>query len=258
MLRGNAASNVDAYVARRPMPGKRLRTVDAPMPLVLGAGRRIFDIVGSLTLLLVLLPLLAGIAVAVKLTSRGPVFYLQTRVGMNRRTSRDQRRAPSSVSTPERRRGDRRVIASAGKLFRICKFRSMVDGAENAVGATWAVPDDPRITPVGRILRKTRLDELPQLVNVLRGEMSFIGPRPERPFFVEKFCLSMPTYTGRLVTPPGITGLAQVEHKYDTSYEDVRLKLEYDLRYLQNRSVRMDLLIFLKTIKVMLSGSGAH
>jgi lipopolysaccharide/colanic/teichoic acid biosynthesis glycosyltransferase len=153
---------------------------------------------------------------------------------------------------------DGRAIACAGRLYRILKFRTMVDGAEAQRGPTWASKNDARITPIGRLLRRTRLDELPQLINVLRGEMSFIGPRPERPFFVERFQRSIPDYSERLTVVPGITGLAQVEHKYDTSEEDVRRKLDWDLRYLRNRSVVLDLRILWKTVRVVLSGHGAH
>jgi lipopolysaccharide/colanic/teichoic acid biosynthesis glycosyltransferase len=158
----------------------------------------------------------------------------------------------------DRRRNDRRTIASAGRLFRISKFRTMIDGAETRLGPTWASKNDGRITPLGRLLRRTRLDELPQLFNVLRGDMSFIGPRPERPFFVEKFRRQIPGYMERLSVAPGITGLAQVEHKYDTDVEDVRLKLEYDLRYIRRRGLVLDLRILLQTVRVVLSGSGAH
>jgi lipopolysaccharide/colanic/teichoic acid biosynthesis glycosyltransferase len=230
-----------------------------PDPRPTTVARRAVDMLGACVLLVALAPVFVVVALAVRLTSPGPVIYSQTRVGINRRGSMERRvNAAFSGAIVDRRRVDRRAVASAGRLYRILKFRTMVDGAEAKRGPTWATKNDDRITPIGRILRKTRLDELPQLVNVLRGEMSFIGPRPERPFFVDRFRMSIPEYMERLTVVPGITGLAQVEHKYDTSEEDVVLKLEYDLRYLRNRSLGQDLRILWKTVRVVLSGHGAH
>lgn len=223
-----------------------------------GRVRRAIDIFGSLLLIILLFPLFVFIALCVRFSSPGPVLYQQTRVGINRRSGRDRRRAPRPAGTVDHRRGDRRVVASSGRLFRIVKFRTMKDGAESALGPTWAAKNDGRVTSVGRFLRRTRLDELPQLVNVLCGDMSFIGPRPERPFFVEQFRRVIPGYMERLTVPPGITGLAQVEHKYDSSVDDVRLKVEFDLRYLRTRGVHTDLRILFKTVRVVLCGSGAH
>jgi lipopolysaccharide/colanic/teichoic acid biosynthesis glycosyltransferase len=220
--------------------------------------RRSLDVAGSLVLLALLSPVLLALALAVKLTSPGPVIYQQTRVGMNRRAGRDPRSSTRIAVAVDRRRAERRVIASAGRLFRIMKFRTMVDGAESTRGPIWASKNDDRITAVGRFLRRTRMDELPQLFNVLAGDMSFIGPRPERPFFVEKFRRVIPDYAERLTVPPGITGLAQVEHRYDASVDDVRLKLEFDLRYLRNRSLVYDIRILCKTVSVVISGTGAH
>lgn len=233
---------------------------DAPLiaPMPTGPIRRVFDIVGAIVLLAALAPVLVAIGVAVAVTSPGPVIYKQTRVGINRRGGQERRAQPGGTGPSDRRRTDRRVVTSAGCLYHILKFRTMVDGAEAKRGPQWASKNDDRITPLGRLLRRTRLDELPQLVNVLRGEMSFIGPRPERPFFVERFEQSIPRYSERLTVVPGITGLAQVEHKYDTSEDDVRRKLDWDLRYLENRSVSMDLRILWKTVRVVLSGHGAH
>jgi lipopolysaccharide/colanic/teichoic acid biosynthesis glycosyltransferase len=201
---------------------------------------------------------LAVIAIATRFSTPGPAIYRQTRVGLNRRARPDRRKAPTQFHPLDRRRAERRVIASAGRLFRITKFRTMVDGAESTRGPIWAAENDDRITRLGKILRRTRMDELPQLINVLAGDMSFIGPRPERPFFVERFRRIIPDYAERLTVPPGITGLAQVEHKYDASVEDVRLKLEYDLRYLRHQSLLLDLRILWKTIRVVISGAGAH
>ncbi len=220
--------------------------------------RRVVDVLGSVSLIVLLSPVFAAIALAVRLSSPGPVIYRQTRVGINRRSGIDRRAMLAGGAPVDRRRVDRRTIASAGDLFRICKFRTMIDGAETRVGPTWAAKNDGRVTALGRFLRRTRLDELPQLLNVLQGDMSFLGPRPERPFFVEKFRRQIPGYMERLTVAPGISGLAQVEHKYDTDVEDVRLKLEYDVRYIRNRGLRQDLQILLKTFRVVVSGSGAH
>jgi lipopolysaccharide/colanic/teichoic acid biosynthesis glycosyltransferase len=249
-----ASSAVHASTAAVPVRAAPVYLCPCPP----GRLRRAVDIVGSLILIFLLLPLFLIIAVCVKASSPGPAIYQQTRVGINRRSGRDQRRTPRAPGTIDRRRGDRRVIASAGRLFRIMKFRTMKDGAESTLGPTWAAKNDGRVTSVGRFLRRTRLDELPQLFNVLYGDMSFIGPRPERPFFVEQFRRVIPGYMERLTVPPGITGLAQVEHKYDSTVDDVRLKVEFDLRYLRTRGALTDFRILLKTVRVVLSGSGAH
>lgn len=220
--------------------------------------RRMIDVIGASCLLVALAPLFAAIALAVKRASPGPVFYRQTRVGINRRSGLDRRSPVSLPVAVDRRRVDRRTIACAGRQFRIVKFRTMVEDAEAATGPRWAGKIDSRITAIGRVLRRYRLDELPQLLNVLRGDMTFIGPRPERPFFVERFRRRIPGYGDRLAALPGITGLAQVEHKYDETEEDVRRKLEFDLRYLRERGLRTDLRILGKTVVVVLTGTGAH
>jgi lipopolysaccharide/colanic/teichoic acid biosynthesis glycosyltransferase len=243
------AANV---VAAMPAP----RVVTEPQPP--DRTRRFVDVVGATALLLFFLPLMITIAAAIRLSSGGPVFYRQTRVGINRRDGGDRRGAVSRQAGMDRRRMDRRTIASAGKQFRIVKFRTMVEDAEAETGPQWAAKGDVRITAIGRFLRRYRLDELPQLVNVLRGDMTFIGPRPERPFFVERFRRRIPGYAERLRTLPGITGLAQVEHKYDESEEDVRRKLEYDLRYIRERGLGTDLRILWRTVIVVLTGAGAH
>jgi lipopolysaccharide/colanic/teichoic acid biosynthesis glycosyltransferase len=240
--------------------------VTAPLPVSTAAPpaeddfgpRRFVDIVGALILMVLLSPVMLAVAAVIRCTSPGPVLYQQTRVGMNRRHGVD-RRSPVARPVPvDRRRVDRRTIASAGKQFRIVKFRTMVENAEAVSGPCWAAKSDARVTGVGAFLRRYRLDELPQLINVLQGDMTFIGPRPERPFFVERFRRRIPSYADRLASRPGITGLAQVEHKYDESEEDVRRKLEYDLRYLRDRGLRNDLRILWKTVVVVLTGAGAH
>jgi len=188
--------------------------------------KRLMDISVSLFVLLAFLPVWLLVAVAIKLDSKGPVFYSQERVGRY------------------------------GKIFRILKFRSMYQDAESRTGPVWAGKDDPRVTRVGKVLRKLRIDEVPQLINVLKGEMSLIGPRPERPYFVEQLKKEIPYYTRRLRVRPGITGWAQIKHEYDQSLDDVRKKIQYDLYYLENMSLRMDLKIILNTIYTVLSGKG--
>ena len=220
--------------------------------------KRLVDLLGAALLLVFFAPLAVLIAVAIKLDTPGPVIYRQERVGLNRRR-RARRRGFAMVAVARNlRKGDRRGMAAEGRPFQIYKFRTMVAHAEREAGPVWALKDDPRITRVGRILRATRLDELPQLWNVLRGDMSLVGPRPERPFFVLRFAKHIPRYPSRLYTHPGITGLAQVEHRYDASEEDVRIKLGYDLRYIEGYSLLTDLRILAKTVIVMITRKGAR
>jgi sugar transferase (PEP-CTERM system associated) len=173
-------------------------------------------------------PLMLLVALAVRLSSPGPVLYRQTRVGRN------------------------------GELFTLCKFRSMYQDAEAHTGAVWAKKDDPRTTPVGRWLRKMRLDELPQLFNVVKGEMCIVGPRPERPEFVQMLEKKIPYYRQRLCVKPGVTGWAQVNHKYGDTIEDTITKLEYDLYYIKNMATSLDVYIIFHTIKTVLLGRGAQ
>jgi len=188
-------------------------------------------------------PLMLLIAVLVKLSSPGPVFYKQTRVGLDRRHGR-----PDTS-------GGRRRIDYGGRLFTIYKFRTM--RVEPVARQVWASPDDPRVTPIGRILRKYRLDELPQLINVLKGDMNIVGPRPEQPEIFIDLRTRIDQYPKRQEILPGITGWAQINHHYDASIEDVRNKLRYDLEYLGRRSVLEDLKIMAKTIPVMVFRKGA-
>ncbi|HSL90558.1 MAG TPA: sugar transferase [Ignavibacteriaceae bacterium] len=190
--------------------------------------KRLLDIVISFILLLISLPAVIISAIAIKLDSKGSVFFKQERSGMN------------------------------GKSFKMVKFRSMYQDAEKLTGPVWSQKDDPRITKVGRIIRKLRIDEIPQMYNVLKGEMSLVGPRPERPFFVEKLSEQIPYYKRRLKVRPGITGWAQVKHKYDESIEDVKIKLRYDLFYIENMSIRMDMKILFRTIFVVIFGKGHY
>ena len=211
-----------------------------------GGARRALNVAVALLLLTLTAPLWVIIAIAIKLTSPGPVFHLQTRVGL------DQRRGSTKPGDP-RRRND-----VGGRPFTIYKFRTMRVGAETSTGAIWATVGDPRITGVGRFLRQYRLDELPQLLNVLRGEMNLVGPRPERPTIVADLRREIPHYQGRHRTLPGITGLAQVNLEYDSSLEDVRRKVAHDLEYIRKASVWEDFKIMLKTIPVMLFRRGSR
>jgi sugar transferase (PEP-CTERM system associated) len=189
--------------------------------------KRFSSIVISVTGLLLCIPLVPLVVLAIKLTSFGPVLYRQKRVGRK------------------------------GVVFECFKFRTMCADAEADSGPTWADDDDPRITSVGRFLRKCRMDEIPQLWNVLRGDMHLVGPRPERPEFVESLSEAIPHYHLRHAVRPGITGWAQIRYKYGNSVEDAREKLRYDLFYIKNMAIGLDVLIFVQTLKVILLGRGA-
>jgi len=196
------------------------------MPAWEKSAKRLIDIVVSLLILLLFLPLSILIAILIRLESKGPIFYIQDRVGKD------------------------------GRIFRMLKFRSMYHEAEKHSGPVWANRRDPRVTKVGRLIRKPHFDEIPQLINVLRGDMSLVGPRPERPYFVEHLSKEIPIYYRRLKVRPGLTGWAQVKYKYDESVEDVKVKLSYDLFYIENMSLRMDMKILLATIYPVLLGKG--
>jgi lipopolysaccharide/colanic/teichoic acid biosynthesis glycosyltransferase len=216
--------------------------------------KRTIDICGASIGLILTLPLWVLIAIAIKLESKGPIFYRQERVGQNRR--RRDRRAVLLPGQERRQQHDRRTQPGHGKTFLIVKFRSMRQNAESGTGPVWAQKNDPRITHVGHLLRITRLDELPQIINVLKGNMSLVGPRPERPFFVNDLHTKIKDYTARFDVKPGITGLAQVEHKYDESIEDVFKKISYDLRYIRNRTILQDVKIIMRTVVVVLTARG--
>lgn len=190
--------------------------------------KRLMDIIISFLFLIFASPIILITAIAIKLESKGPVFYKQERSGLN------------------------------GKVFKIIKFRSMVQDAEKSSGPVWSTKNDPRITKVGRFIRKVRIDEIPQMINVLRGDMSMVGPRPERPYFVEKLSQEIPLYKRRLKVRPGITGWAQVKHKYDETIEDVKMKLRYDLFYIENMSLKTDFIILFRTVFVVLFGKGHY
>ncbi len=196
--------------------------------------------------LILLSPALLLIAVAVKLTSRGPVLYTQTRIGIDRRWARN----PGDEADP------RRAHNLGGRVFTIYKFRTMCVNAEHLSGAVWAAKEDPRVTPVGKFLRQYRLDELPQLFNVLLGDMNVVGPRPERPSIFAQLRTTIPQYDARQRVKPGITGLAQVNQQYDQCLDDVRNKLRYDLEYLRRQSFWEDIRIMLKTVPVILFKRG--
>jgi lipopolysaccharide/colanic/teichoic acid biosynthesis glycosyltransferase len=213
------------------------------------------DFLGALIGLILLIPLFLIIAILIKLDSPGSVFYTQTRVGQNRRNG-DRRRTDCFVGE-DRRGRDRRRENFFGKPFEVIKFRTMVENAEKKCGPIWATKNDPRITRVGAFLRKTRMDELPQLINVLKGDMSLIGPRPERPVFVSDLSQKVDRYTERLKFKPGITGLAQVENGYDSSVDSVKAKVNMDLQYINRWSLWQDLKIIFKTIIVVITGKGA-
>ena len=188
--------------------------------------KRVLDIVFALLLIILAAPLMAIIAVAIRLNSRGPVLFRQLRVGLH------------------------------GKTFFMFKFRSMYENAEHQTGPVWASAGDRRVTPIGRILRGFRLDEIPQAFNVLRGEMSMVGPRPERPYFVDELAKQIPFYTFRHRVKPGITGWAQVMYRYGDSFEDALEKLKYDFYYAEHGSFLCDLRILVKTFKIVLQGGG--
>jgi lipopolysaccharide/colanic/teichoic acid biosynthesis glycosyltransferase len=187
-------------------------------------------------------PIMLAIALLIKLTSPGPVIYRQTRVGIDRR---------STFGGNWRRRVDH-----GGRLFTMYKFRTMTVPAAGQDAQVWAKPDDPRVTPIGRVLRKLRLDELPQLYNVLKGDMNVVGPRPEQPAIFMEMREKVPGYATRQRVLPGITGWAQINHHYDRCVNDVRTKVRLDLQYLQNASVAKDLQILARTIPVVVLRKG--
>ena len=190
--------------------------------------KRTLDLMLSVSMIILFLPLIIVTAVLIKIDSTGPVLFSQERVGMNK------------------------------KPYLLYKFRSMVEDAEKQSGPVWASDNDKRTTRVGKVIRKWRIDEIPQLWNVLKGDMSFVGPRPEREFFVNKLQLIVPYYVERFSVKPGITGWAQVCYSYGASVDDAVEKLNYDLFYIKNMSVFMDLMIILRTIKIVIFGKGAR
>lgn len=207
---------------------------------------RVLNVAVAVFGLIAFLPLGVLIALTIKLTSRGPVFYTQTRIGLDRRTQ------PARATTPKRFKN------LGGKPFKIYKFRTMRVDAEHGTGAVWARKHDPRVTSIGGVLRQYRLDEIPQLWNVIRGEMSVVGPRPERPSIFTELREKIPNYKYRQRALPGITGYAQINLAYDSSIEDVREKLKHDLEFIQKRSLWLEIKIMLQTVPVMLFRRGSR
>jgi lipopolysaccharide/colanic/teichoic acid biosynthesis glycosyltransferase len=205
---------------------------------------RIMNVAIATTALIIASPVLLVFAALVKLTSPGPVFYRQARVGIDRRR------------TARRNQYDRRARDLGGLPFIIYKFRSRYINAEQGSGAVWATDGDPRITPIGRLMRKCRVDELPQLLNVIRGDMNIVGPRPERPVIFSRLRNDIAEYPLRQRARPGITGWAQINHTYDRCLDDVRTKVKYDLEYLARQGVREDLRIMARTVPVVVLGKG--
>jgi exopolysaccharide biosynthesis polyprenyl glycosylphosphotransferase len=190
--------------------------------------KRAFDLLASVLLLLFSIPIMLFAAIAIKLDSRGPIFHLQERVGLN------------------------------GDVFKLVKFRSMQTDAEEDGVPRWAAVNDSRVTRVGAFMRRTRVDEIPQIFNVSRGEMSFIGPRPERPYFVDELRQSIPYYFERHRVKPGISGWAQLNYPYGASVEDAKEKFQYDLYYIKNYSLFLDLIVLIQTARVVLWPDGVR
>jgi len=206
--------------------------------------RRVLNLLVASVALVAVSPLMVLIAVVVKCTSRGPIFYSQTRVGLDRR-------GRSAAARNLRRSND-----LGGRPFRIYKFRTMCMNAEQLTGAVWATRGDPRVTMVGRFLREYRLDELPQLLNVIKGDMNIVGPRPERPTIFADLRTKVDDYSLRQRVRPGITGLAQITQHYDGSLEDVRHKVQHDVEYIRHQGLVEDFRIMLRTVPVVLFRRG--
>lgn len=246
-----AASSVEPYsghytpiLAARPRRGVREPVAPCvPRSRVEWVNRSVNVLLAAVALV-ALIPLLLVIAIVVRLTSRGPVLYTQQRVGVNRRRRRTQ-----AIY-------DRRATDVGGRVFTIYKFRTMRVDAEKTSGAVWATHDDPRVTPLGRFLRQSRLDELPQLFNVILGDMNIVGPRPERPTIFADLRTRIEDYHVRQRTRPGITGWAQINNSYDASLDDVRAKVRFDIDYIERQSLLHDIRIMLRTVPVMLFKRG--
>jgi lipopolysaccharide/colanic/teichoic acid biosynthesis glycosyltransferase len=231
------------------MPGVE-RAGESSLPVVPreldeSRARRILNVAVAAIGLVIAAPLLLGIAILVRLTSPGPVLYRQVRVGLDSRNPLE----PAG--------NHRRLINYGGRPFTIYKFRTMSSTGRTNDKQVWATKNDARVTPLGRILRKYRLDELPQLFNVLKGDMNIVGPRPEQPNLFASLSAQVPNYADRQRVRPGITGWAQINHHYDTSIEDVRKKVGFDLEYIARQSALEDLRIMLRTAPVLVFKKGA-
>jgi lipopolysaccharide/colanic/teichoic acid biosynthesis glycosyltransferase len=242
--RAGVAATPDVEVIYQPRPTP-VATIGEVVPAERSElASRVLNVVIAVVAMVLLAPVFLLVALAVKLSSRGPIFYMQTRVGIDRRWNRTQAMY------------DRRQQDLGGSVFTIYKFRSMYTDAETKSGAVWATRSDSRVTPVGKVLRQLRLDELPQLLNVLKGDMNIVGPRPERPSIFVRLRNDIAEYPMRQRAKPGITGWAQINHSYDSCLEDVRKKVQYDLEYLQRQSLAEDLKIMAKTVPVMIFKKG--
>lgn len=220
-------------IARRPtggmiLAGQSVLSAKSLKNIGYLAGKRIFDVLCSLALLTFAVPVMVVVSIAIRLSSPGPAIYCQRR------------------------------LTDGGKVFTIFKFRTMSTDAESTCGAVWADPKDNRVIPIGRFLRKTRLDELPQLLNVLIGDMSFVGPRPERPEIARQLTKELPAFARRLEVRAGLTGLAQIAAGYADDVESYRKKLAWDILYIKKRSLYLDSVIVIRTIVVVLTGHGAR
>ncbi len=235
------------------------RGIVEPLPEATQLAKRALDVFAATIGILLLWPLMLLAALAVKISSPGSAIFSQQRVGLNRRNRDviDRRSSGVAVDHSERRLFlKRRQETGYGMIFTLYKFRTMAIDAEKN-GAQFAVQNDPRVTRLGRFMRKTRIDELPQLWNVLRGDMSLVGPRPERPEFIEELTAKVPDYLDRLQLKPGLTGVAQIENGYDNDIDSFKRKVRYDLLYLRHCCLRNDLKILLRTVNVVLTGKGA-
>jgi lipopolysaccharide/colanic/teichoic acid biosynthesis glycosyltransferase len=231
---------------------------EARMSSVSESIKRIFDIVFAGAALVLLAPFILLVAVMIKVESRGSIFYKQERIGLNRRQNDRRRSEAQGYEGPERRRAnDRRKKIHSGKPFSMYKLRTMRSDAEKDGPALSAGKEDSRITKIGRLLRRTRIDEIPQFINVIRGDMSIVGPRPERSFFINQVRQEVPEFPLRLKVKPGITGLAQVEDGYADTVEKMKGKLYYDLKYISRLSLFQEISILFKTVYVVISGKGA-
>jgi lipopolysaccharide/colanic/teichoic acid biosynthesis glycosyltransferase len=266
MMPGAGASGSTPFAPHIASPSTRLLTdteIVRPIPVVYEPGPdsastsrkaaarsgsqkmdRMMNVVLASIGLMVAAPIMLVFAVLVKISSPGPIFYTQARVGLDRRRGLTASRSY-----------DRRTRDLGGRPFMILKFRTMRIGAEKN-GAVWAARGDSRVTAVGRVMRKYRIDELPQLLNVVRGDMNIVGPRPERPSIFSRLCDDIADYPLRQQARPGITGWAQVNQAYDTSIDDVRVKVRYDLEYLERQGVAEDLMIMARTVPVMIFRKG--
>jgi lipopolysaccharide/colanic/teichoic acid biosynthesis glycosyltransferase len=247
--RTNASGVIEIEREIQPVTYVELEAAPPAFEDVLPAARsemvsRVANVIIAVLVAVVLAPVFALIALAIRLTSKGPAFYSQVRVGVDRRYR-------------EKHTYDRRGYDHGGKPFMMFKFRTMCVDAEADGRAVWAAKADPRITPIGRVLRKTRLDELPQLFNVIRGDMNIVGPRPERPTIFADLRRNIPEYPMRQRVKPGITGWAQINQAYDACEEDVRRKVKLDLEYMKAQSLAHDLRIMTMTLPVMIFRKGA-